>query len=591
MKEVGGRSKHSGTVVKKKTSSGCLIINNNVTDSVDSEEFETNKRGLDVFEFDEDDGLDDNNMFIKDGSDGRYKWMNMSLNRKSGDRMESGNGETSRFEVDDDDDDEADLPLAVLRKKYRLSSGKAIKVQGKNGVLKVMVDKEKEISGLHSGYERKETKMKVVREKVLRKDDRDGQSLVCEDDKKKKPEMRKSEMKKSVKNGGIVKKVSKIKETQMKVKSASGTEKQILREKIKDMLVASGWTIDYRPRRGRDYKDAVYVSPSGTGYWSIVKAYDAFQKEEEEDGSKDGGGKLTPLREEVLCKLTRQGHKNHEIEIKTYARRSRKIGRCSLLVREYDKKVENGDGFAPYSGKRTLLSWLVDSGVVHLREHVEYMNRRKTCALQKGWITKDGIHCSCCSKIVTVSKFEEHAGSKLGQPFLNIFLESGRSLMQCQIDAWNTQGELEREGFYSVDVDGDDPNDDTCGLCGDGGDLICCDGCPSTFHQNCLDLPTLPQGDWLCPNCTCKYCNIACTKATEASLLTCYLCQKKYHESCIPETDAKSSESDYPNLSFCGHVCHECLEFLIISAILALLMKLNDSYSNFQKLDRFYNEF
>ncbi|KAF5803121.1 putative histone acetyltransferase chromatin regulator PHD family [Helianthus annuus] len=593
--------------VKKKTSSGCLIINNKVTDSVDLGEFETKKRGLDVFEFDEYDGLDDNR-YMKDADDGRYRWIDS--NRKSGERMESRNGETSRSEVEDD---EADLPLSVLRKKYRLSSGKSIRLQGKNGVLKVMVNKDKQMGVSRSGYDHamgdnpKETKPKVVHEKVLDRDGRDGQTSVNEDAKKKKSEM------KLVKNGGnvkqigvsrsgydhavadnqeetkpkvvhernlrrddrdgqtsvnedakkkksemkSVKKVSKIKK-EMKVKRGSGTtEKQILREKIKDMLVAGGWSIDYRPRRGRDYMDAVYISPSGTGYWSIVKAYDVFQKEEKND-FKDGGGKVTPLREEIQDKLTRQGHKTPENGIKTYSRRSRKIGRCSLLVRAYDNKVENGDGFVPYTGKRTLLSWLVDSGVVRLREHVEYMHPRKTRVLQKGWITKDGIHCSCCSKIVTVSKFEAHAGSKVGQPFTNMFLESGKSLMQCQIDAWDRQGELERTGFYSVDVDGDDPNDDTCGLCGDGGDLICCDGCPSTFHQTCLDLPMLPQGDWLCPNCTCKYCEkIACTNATQDSLLTCYLCQKKYHESCSPETNVKPSESDYSDLSFCGHACHE----------------------------------
>nr|KYP61788.1 Chromodomain-helicase-DNA-binding protein 4 [Cajanus cajan] len=337
-----------------------------------------------------------------------------------------------------------------------------------------------------------------------------------------------------------------------KIKRGSGTEKQKLRERIREMLLSSGWTIDYRPRRNRDYLDAVYINPSGTAYWSIIKAYDALQKQLNDDANE----------------AMRKGDKKSSFGCDPYihGRKSKKHGRCTLLVRSSDKGLNSeADGFVPYMGKRTVLSWLIDSGSVELSQKVQYRRRKKV--LLEGWITRDGIHCGCCSKILTVSKFELHAGSKLPQPYQNIYLESGVSLLQCQIDAWNRQEHSEKIGFHSVDIDGDDPNDDTCGICGDGGDLICCDGCPSTFHQRCLDIQMLPPGEWHCPNCTCKFCGIASgtsdkDEATVYVLRTCNLCEKKYHDSCTKEIDTLPDNFNTSSLSFCGKECKELSEHL-----------------------------
>ncbi|XP_035190459.1 autoimmune regulator-like isoform X4 [Oxyura jamaicensis] len=49
-------------------------------------------------------------------------------------------------------------------------------------------------------------------------------------------------------------------------------------------------------------------------------------------------------------------------------------------------------------------------------------------------------------------------------------------------------------------------NEDECAACGDGGELICCDGCPRAFHLACLvpPLPRVPSGTWQCGSCAVK---------------------------------------------------------------------------------------
>ncbi|KAH9729806.1 PHD-type domain-containing protein [Citrus sinensis] len=369
--------------------------------------------------------------------------------------------------------------------------------------------------------------------------------------------------------------------------------KQLLRDRIVELLLAAGWKIEYRPRNGREYCDAVYVNPEGKTHWSITLAYSVLKNHyEQEGGSSDTsktGFTFTPIPEDELSILKKVINKSRsdrnkkkkgknlgtdgEIVTKKKKKKgktnsaasphgkSQKRGikgkpsvseggtshngmsiparrhklqetqqrkRCALLVRNsVEGEESNGDGFVAYDGKWTLLAWMIDTGTVPLNEKVQYWNQRKTRVMLQGRIARDGIRCDCCSEIFTISKFDTHSKSKLCHPFQNLYFESGSSLLQCILDSWNKQDESKRKGFHFVNFDGEDPNDDTCGICGDGGDLICCDGCPSTFHQNCLDIKLSSAVD---------------------------------HQSCSQTDGAVQYEPS--SLSFCGKKCQEIFERL-----------------------------
>uniref|UniRef100_A0AAY5KGR3 DNA helicase n=1 Tax=Esox lucius TaxID=8010 RepID=A0AAY5KGR3_ESOLU len=51
----------------------------------------------------------------------------------------------------------------------------------------------------------------------------------------------------------------------------------------------------------------------------------------------------------------------------------------------------------------------------------------------------------------------------------------------------------------------DDHHIEFCRVCKDGGELLCCDTCPSSYHIHCLNppLPEIPNGEWICPRCMC----------------------------------------------------------------------------------------
>ncbi|KAK4357173.1 hypothetical protein RND71_022783 [Anisodus tanguticus] len=698
---------------------------------------------LDLFDFDEYDEFDEemkwnasrefvsgssrNNMMIEKRKHSNIESSSsLSGSRNKGDEY----GVKKRHEVDDD---EAHMPISsLLRLKFQESSQEPIRLQGKNGVLKAMVNNNKKIDLSNKEYD-VESRKGSRSEDVVKKDllgrasvysdskrpekrplpikteqtelksqksflakgvksvdsENDGtdtslklappssqpvssktrgtkeesRSLAAEDvtpakskegKLKRRGSMEKQQLQPAISKARVIKEESRsiaaenvtpAKSKEGKLKRGGSTEKQQLRERIRGMLIEAGWTIDYRPRRNRDYLDAVYINPSGTAYWSIIKAYDALQKQSGEDPGKsklDGGStSFAPLAEDLINKLTRQTQKKiekemkkkrkddaknrdyktsimqesaedtdgdqHEERLSSYvkkkgkflkgkshatdqesdadtsgdsskggrskqdiasnARKARIIGRCTLLVRRSDKEQDSeSDGYVPYTGKRTLLAWMIDSGTVKLSQKVQYMNRRRTRVKLEGWITRDGVHCGCCSKILPISKFELHAGCTLRQLFQNIILESGVSLLECLVDAWNRQEESDRQDFHTVKVDDDDPDDDACGICGDGGDLMCCDGALRLFTRAVW---MLPPGDWHCPNCTCKFCGTASTMVEEDEeavdgLLCCSLCENKCKLFCFGRLDmnALPASSNNPSVSFCGQKCQELYDHL-----------------------------
>ncbi|KAJ0973358.1 hypothetical protein J5N97_021317 [Dioscorea zingiberensis] len=231
--------------------------------------------------------------------------------------------------------------------------------------------------------------------------------------------------------------------------------------------------------------------------------------------------------------------------------------RCSLVVRRNGKGNHHEVNLS--DTKFSILSWLIDSGTLTENEKAVYIREHRRGDTPMGNITRGGIWCHCCEKVVTPLEFEVHAGSNLHQPWDHIFLASGKTLMQCLNDAWEKEKRQRKPGYRTLGTNGEDHSDDTCGICADGGHLICCDGCPSTFHQECLMLKALPEGSWYCPYCRCSFCMVAedgsYISNEVLTLLTCMQCGRKYHQECAWANDIQ--EMDSVLSCFCGKNCQK----------------------------------
>ncbi|KAK7402099.1 hypothetical protein VNO78_14096 [Psophocarpus tetragonolobus] len=178
--------------------------------------------------------------------------------------------------------------------------------------------------------------------------------------------------------------------------------------------------------------------------------------------SLDTGMQSNSLNNMMTPKSFKNGMKHSASRGKSQGRLTRKDLRLHKLVFEADV-LPDGTEVAYYAHGQKLL--------------VGY---------KKGY----GIFCTCCNSEVSASQFEAHAGwASRRKPYLHIYTSNGISLHELSIS-------LSKDRRFS-----NNDNDDLCIICEDGGDLLCCDGCPRAFHIDCVPLPCISTGTWYC-----KYC-------------------------------------------------------------------------------------
>ncbi|KAL3681613.1 hypothetical protein R1sor_024569 [Riccia sorocarpa] len=321
-----------------------------------------------------------------------------------------------------------------------------------------------------------------------------------------------------------------------------------------------------KTKKSRAITTDVVSPPEGKGRKSIITLQESLQNQQTD--SKPRKKPFSPLRATDV----KQGKKvftPHSKQVKKSAKKSKKSRappragfRLEVLLSAPSGKDGRSAETENLLKKRTLLSWLIDNGMVEENDRVRYLNRKDNHCMLEGYVTRDGIRCDCCGNIVTLSVFEAHAGSKLHRPSANIFLSSGKSLSECQVELLARKNDnASTEQKASDDQESADKSDDTCGICGDGGQLICCDHCPSTFHLECMGMEAVPEGDWFCPNCRCAICGGSQFNGDKSSfgdltVIFCDQCECEYHVKCLRDRGVELDSCPQEDW-FCGESCQK----------------------------------
>ncbi|KAL4588161.1 hypothetical protein LXL04_001042 [Taraxacum kok-saghyz] len=393
-------------------------------------------------------------------------------------------------------------------------------------------------------------------------------------------------------------------------------EKKAVRDRIISMLTKANWEITRVSRNQSSYERPLYIDRKGRKHWSITNAYLALKKSiDEGEAHIDEISAFTEIPEAEFSKLFKvvtkvRSNKNINKETREAEKVfGDRLGRDSSIVNAQlsnvtltdsvalDKRSSNvnvqlpnlkqvfnfrlgknslylnvqlpqvnqnrGDNITPLipdtigvsppvCGKRNLLTWMIHSKVIQEGWKLQYGRSTQMNQVFEGIITANGVLCTCCNETMGISKFTYHAGGLIGE-FHKVYLETGMSFLDCLKVCWRLE-ESKIVRFNTIASTDDNFIDDTCDKCGYTGFLVGCDSCPAKIHPNCNQAQK-HGGQWRCEYCLCKFCLHTNRWALDSEeLLSCALCEDKFHEPCGKENGGKG---DCPNMYFCGTTCHE----------------------------------
>uniref|UniRef100_A0A8C5JI48 Chromodomain helicase DNA binding protein 5 n=1 Tax=Junco hyemalis TaxID=40217 RepID=A0A8C5JI48_JUNHY len=188
------------------------------------------------------------------------------------------------------------------------------------------------------------------------------------------------------------------------------------------------------------------------------------------DGKKKGKGKKTAGLKFRFGGISSKRKKGSSVSLQGFGSGREVLGQALVgEVRPPHVRVEEGDGYET--------------------DHQDYC---EVCQ-QGGEI----ILCDTCPRAYHLVCLD---------PELEKAPEGKWSCPHCEKEGiqWEPKEEEEEEEDGGEEEEEDD-HMEFCRVCKDGGELLCCDTCPSSYHLHCLNppLPEIPNGEWLCPRCTC----------------------------------------------------------------------------------------
>lgn len=270
----------------------------------------------------------------------------------------------------------------------------------------------------------------------------------------------------------------------MEADKQNSRRKKLLSSNAKKFLKSAGWNL-WLKQKSRSKLELRYDAPHGKSYNSLVAACKGYlENEYQEDNDALSGGLRDSRKIQGMPVVDRC---SNMLTLSAHHGKCRERKSSSVSLNNGQVLCSHGHNLPSQHHVKTVLSLLIKKNIVVQSDKVTY-KQIDGPGIKEGSISTDGIKCMCCSEMFTVENFEVHAGSSTPLPSAHMFLKDGRSLSQCLVEFMG--GNKPRDSLH-VRLKGrnsDLESDSICSVCHDGGDLLLCDNCPSSYHHDCVGL-------------------------------------------------------------------------------------------------------